>query len=178
MGKISKGRDSHITNTALTEAQGSGNIILPIFGTNFQGHGVTRSSSTANRFAGESEEGWGFHANGTVDCIDITRTRWWQMGFPDGWATFYGMEVLPEEIELPNPAQSVISRLVVTINTIQSHLIFLPDPILWAVQINQQGGITNTSYGLMCLRPAYQKEQIEFRKRMALRRKSILENCL
>lgn len=171
-------RREHITNTALADAQSAKPIILPIFGKNFEGHGVTYPNAQATRFAGEGEEGWGSHAMGTVDCINITKTRWWRMGFEDGWDTFFGMEALPEEMGLPNPAQAVIARLVVTIHLVGSQIVFVPDPHMWAVYTAYSDTPVSGIYGTMCPRPAYDKYQVAFRRKMALRRKSILENCL
>jgi len=181
-------RTPHIGSQTLAEAQTSKPVILPIFGKNFEGHGITKptaqatrygaDASGATRFEGESDEGWGIHANQTIDCINVTKLKRWDISYEDTWELLFNLEVGPEEIGLKNPAQALISRIVITVNLMPNGTLFIPDPRLFAVQSYYPGEPVDGIYCALCLRPAYNTYQVEFRRKMARRRKSVLEKCL
>lgn len=178
MGLISKNASSHIRNTALDDAKASQPVMLPIFGKNFEGHGVLYPNATAVRFAGEGKEGWGYHIGGEVDCINITKTKSWNISDIDSWENLYNAEVLPEELGLRNPAQAVIARLVITLNTVMYQIVQIPDPSIHAIQVLYPHNPQQYVYGTLCLRPASNKERAAYRRRLASRRRLIMENCL
>lgn len=190
MGRLKDNRLAFQRNTILDSAQAPKPVILPIFGKTFEGHGVINPNVVAGRealakrnavsrgFEGESEEGWGFHTDMTVDCINITKTKCWNIQDNDSWETFMGMEMLPEEVGLKDPAQAIISRLVVTIMLLPTGITFIPYPRFWSILLSYTDNPVSGVYGSVCPRPVSDADQREQRMKMAKRRKSILENCL
>jgi len=178
MGRLKANQAAFQKNVILDGTQAPKPVILPIFGKTFEGHEVVHPNPRKVQFDGEGWEGWGFHQDLTVDCINITRTRIWKIQDADSWENFMNMEILPEEVGLKEPAQAVISRLVITMTLIPPVVVFVPDPLEWAVYVNYAGVLTSGIYGTLCPRPVRDKASMDARMKLAKRRRSILENCI
>lgn len=186
MGQVGKGQRSHLGSEDQIGMRSDSGLMLPIFGKNFSGHGIPNSGIHPGPpgFAGESEEGWGVHADGSVDCIDVRKTRNWTLGVdPDTWQFLWNMEATVEESIAGSIADdrggiaSLIERLVVTVHLIFTGTVFIPDSASWAVFLTSPSWTLHGARGYPVPKPATDPRGAEVRAKMMRRRARLLDKC-
>jgi len=183
MGQNARAQMSHHGALDALERKRPGSVILPIFGSNFSGHGVQNPTRYPRRWpAGESAEGWGVHLNMTADCLDVTKAQRWALDTDaDTWTNLWNMEATHEEIVLERlgtreGSMSLIDRLVVNVYVMFHGTLFAPDPKLWAVYV--PSAPTHGMVGLLVPRPMTDAAVAEARWRLASKRMNTLRCVL
>ena len=186
MGALGKGQKSHIGTEDQADMRRPLGIAVPIFGKNFEGHGLRNRglNQSSSDFDGESEEGWGVHPNGIVDCIDMRSVRNWKIGAdPDTWAYLWNLEATIEE----NIAGSIahdkggiehfINRLVIQVQLVFTGSVFIPDSTAWLINITSPSWTLAGSRGVPIPKPAIDPRGAAVREKMMRRRARALEKC-
>jgi hypothetical protein len=161
-------------------------LTVPIFGKNFSGHGFpnNRTRYRTLDFDGESDEGWGVHMDGSVDCIDIRKTRNWTLGVdPDTWQFLWNLEATVEENAMGSIANdkggiaSLINRLVITVHLTFTGTVFVPDSDQWAIFLPSPGWSLQGARGYAVPKPATDPKGAAVRAKIMRRRARLLEKC-
>lgn len=184
MGNISRGQRGHhgTADPSRYRDVGYGPVVLPVFGSNFDGHGVMnpRRPNMMVRFSGESRTGWGVHSDGVIDCLNARHLERWVLGSdPDGWGHLWGLEASIEEAaqEGSTGVSMLLERLIVRVNIVYTGVIFVPDPAAWAVLIPMAPRSLSGAHGLFVPRPATDPAGAEVRLKMSRKRAWRLKNC-
>ena len=181
MGLIDKSRRSHEGSEQSRQMREPSALTLPIFGTNFEGHGVYRRGfGDRNPAPGESAEGWGVHADSTVDCLDVRQFRTWKLGSSaDSWASLWSAEASPNDIRVDSQSarSAFLSRIVVLVQIVYSGVVFIPDPLQWAVHIPSPNWMLDGCKGYLVPRPATDKGGAEARNLLTARRSPTGGKC-
>jgi len=181
MGRVGQSQHSHYGSEDLRDRRSPGPVVLPIFGSNFEGHGVQYPIKEERRWEGVSAEGWGTHPNGRVDCLNTQVTLNWRLGVDaDYWQNLYNLEATTAELNMPalDAARSIISRLVISVHILYGAVIYIPDPQEWAVYIPHGGVVSSGTRGFLVPRPDTDIGGSAARASMARRRPFTLKNCI
>jgi len=195
VGLIARSSRSHHGSEDQRAYRGRSPLVMPIFGTNFTGHGIPNwtyhggpvpskksmpSAPGRPSFAGESREGWGYHPDGTVDCLNTRLTLRWTLGSDaDTWENLWNMEGRAQEFsaKAPNGVKAFLQRLVVTVHLITSGVLFIPDPSEWCVYIPNEPIPSPGLRGYLIPRPATDPGGAAVRSRLARKRALTLQTC-
>ena len=166
---------------------GAGSLILPIFGENFEGHGVRKKANHTGftkrkaPFAGESRFGWGVHADGTADCIDTREILYWTQGMDkDDWYVLWDAEATGTELDygVGRGYELMIKRIVTTVQIQFTGVVFVPDPTEWSVLVSSARGDLTQAFGTLVPRPAYDPNGARVRAEIFRRTAKERKRCL
>lgn len=192
MGELSRARRSHVGSEESQEfrSPGAGYLVLPIFGSNFDGHRVVNhaahvvpgeAAATPMAFAGESTYGWGVHPDGTVDCLDVRSVKYWTLGVDrDEWDVLWSAEANNTELAagIDGGRRMLIERLVVNLQIQFQGVTFIPDPREWAVMVTNVRGSLEQAYGTLVPKPAYDEWGAKVRAETFRRQAKERKRCL